>query len=97
MSLDRDQMLAVLNALPDPVFLLTESGRYAGVYGLSDPEYYHDGHGLVGCLVNEVLPAEVAHWVMEHLRRSLSANGLIKVEYPLSAEQVKGLDDQAGA
>lgn len=96
MNLDSEQMLAVLNALPDPVFVLTESGLYAGLYGLSDPEYYHDGHGLVGRLIDDVLPAEVASWVMDHLRQSLAKNGLIKVEYPLSADQVKGLENQAG-
>ncbi len=40
MSLDCDQMLAVLNALPDPVFVLTESGQYAGLFGHADPAHY---------------------------------------------------------
>lgn len=96
MNLDSAQMLAVLNALPDPVFVLTESGLYAGLYGHADPSYYHDGHDLVGCSLQEVLPAEVADWIMAHIQESLQHNGLIKVEYPLSAEQVKGLESQVG-
>lgn len=94
--LDQRQMLAVLNALPDPVFILTESGRYAGLYGLSDPNYYHDGHGLVGSLIQDVLSPEVSDWVMAHLRQALREQRLIKVEYPLSAEQVAGLENQVG-
>ncbi len=96
MYLDRDQMLVVLNALPDPVFVLTESGLYAGLFGHADPNYYHDGHDLVGCSIQDVLPAEVASWIMAHIQQALRRNGLIKVEYPLSALQVKGLEDQAG-
>lgn len=96
MSLTSQQMLVVLNALPDPVFVLTESGRYAGLFGHADPAYYHDGKDLVGSYLHEVLPAEVANWITEHVHNSLRANCLIKVEYQLSADQVKGLENQAG-
>lgn len=48
-SLNQGQMLAVLNALPDPVFVLTASGSYAGLFGHADPNYYHDGSDLMGC------------------------------------------------
>ncbi|GAA0691233.1 diguanylate cyclase PdgB [Marinobacterium maritimum] len=89
-------MLVVLNALPDPVFVLTESGLYAGLFGHADLNYYHDGHDLVGCSIQTILPAEVVDWIMEHIQEALNQNGLIKVEYPLSAQQVKGLENQAG-
>jgi diguanylate cyclase (GGDEF)-like protein len=95
-SLTPQQMLVVLNALPDPVFVLTESGRYAGLYGHADPAYYHDGKDLVGCYLQDVLPAPVANWINQHMHNSLQKNGLIKVEYQLAAEQVKGLENQAG-
>jgi len=96
LNLDRDQMLAVLNTLPDPVFVLTESGLYAGVFGVSDSHYYHDGHELVGRRIQDVLPDDVADWVDEHVQESLRKHALVKVEYQLSAEQVKGLKDEAG-
>lgn len=96
MSLNSEQMLAVLNALPDPVFVLTESGRYAGVYGHADPNYYHSGHDLVGSYLSDVLSADVADWVMQHMQQAWDQKGLVKVEYPLSAAQVKGLEMQAG-
>jgi diguanylate cyclase (GGDEF)-like protein len=96
MSLNPEQMLAVLNALPDPVFVLTETGRYAGVYGHADPNYYHSGHDLVGAYLADVLSADVAEWVMQHMQLAWDKGGLVKVEYPLSAAQVKGLESQAG-
>ncbi len=94
--LNRDQMLVVLNALPDPVFVLTESGMYAGLYGHADPNYYHNAQDLLGTCVQDVMPDEVAGWIMEHIHEALHQNRLIKVEYPLSTEQVKGLEDSAG-
>ncbi|MDG6778651.1 diguanylate cyclase [Thiomicrorhabdus sp. zzn3] len=96
MGLSTDQLIMVLNALPDPVFVLTEDGYYAGLYGHSDPAYYHDGHQLVGRSLYDVLPTEVAEWIMQQVALSLEQQRLIKVEYPLSAEQVKGLEDQVG-
>lgn len=71
MSLNQGQMLAVLNALPDPVFVLTASGCYAGLFGHADPNYYHDGSDLMGSRLHDVLPAEVADWVLSHVQQSL--------------------------
>lgn len=96
MSLSTEQLIMVLNALPDPVFLLTDDGFYAGLFGHSDPHYYHDGHDLVGCRLHDVLPHDVADWIMQKAHLSLHENRLIKVEYPLSAQQVKGLENKAG-
>ena len=94
--INHEQMLAILNALPDPVFVLTETGEYAGVFGHTDPAYYHDGQHLVGQRVQDLLPADTAEWVMEQISRTLRENRLIKVEYQLSAAQVKGMEDQPG-
>lgn len=96
MSLTPEQMLAVLSALPDPVFVLTESGRYVGVFGHSDLKYYHDGHELVGTSVYEVMPLETAQWVIDQIQNALTRGGLVKVEYELAASQVKGLDPDSG-
>lgn len=96
MNLNRDQMLAVLNTLPDPVFVLTESGLYAGVFGAADTHYYHDAHVLAGQRIQDVFPPQLAEMVMEHVQESLRRHGLVTVDYQLAAEQVKGLDNSAG-
>ena len=54
-SFSSQQLSAILAALPDPVFILTRSGRYAAVFGGSDLRYYHDGSGLVGLAIGDVL------------------------------------------
>ena len=43
MSIDTHQLQEIAACLPDPVFILTESGRYAALLGGKDPRYYHDG------------------------------------------------------
>lgn len=94
--INHEQMLALLNALPDPVFVLTETGEYAGVFGHVDPAYYHDGQHLQGQRVQDLFPADTAEWIMEQIRKTLQENRLIKVEYQLSAAQVKGLEGKPG-
>lgn len=42
-----DLLLDMLSALPDPVFVLTESGRYAALIGGHDRQHYHNGEHLV--------------------------------------------------
>ncbi|MFP4252505.1 MAG: diguanylate cyclase [Guyparkeria sp.] len=96
MSLPAELMPAVLDALPDPLFILSESGRYLAVYGGNDTDHYHDGRALVGRRVDEVMPPEKAAQVLEQIRRSLRENRLIKVEYPLAAHEVKGLESADG-
>ncbi|MBV0934497.1 sensor domain-containing diguanylate cyclase [Marinobacterium weihaiense] len=90
MYLDRNEMLMVLNALPDPVFVLTESGLYVGLFGNADPRFYHDGHDLVGRSIQDVLPESITGLVMEHIRLALEKNGLVKVEYPLAEALIEG-------
>ncbi|WP_322522149.1 diguanylate cyclase [Guyparkeria halophila] len=96
MSLPAELMPAVLDALPDPLFILSASGRYLAVYGGSDPGYYHDGRSLVGQYISDVMPADKASQVLDQIQRSLEENRLLKVEYPLAATEVKGLESADG-
>lgn len=43
-----EQMALILEALPDPAFILSRSGKYVAVFGGRDNRYYHDGSCLVG-------------------------------------------------
>ncbi|MEJ2361554.1 MAG: diguanylate cyclase [Gammaproteobacteria bacterium] len=91
-----EQMQAVIEALPDPVFIITESGRYADIVGGSDSRFYHDGSVLVGKLLSEVLPKEKADWFLAQIAQALKINGLHTVEYALGGEEVDGLDNTRG-
>jgi len=91
-----EQMLAVIDALPDPVFILTETGRYAGIVGGKDSKYYHDGSVLVGHKLHDVLPKAKADWFLEQIRQTLDEKCMRTVEYSLGGEEVEGLDTDQG-
>lgn len=86
-----EHMAAILKALPDPVFILTRSGRYAAIYGGSDARYYHDGSSLVGQRIGDVLVAEKADWFLQEIGKALDSRNLHIVEYGLAGSDVKGL------
>jgi len=87
---------AILAAFPDPVFILTRSGRYAAVYGGTDRRYYHDGESLVGKNMHEVLKAEKADWFLGEIAKALESDGMHIVEYALAGSDVLGIDVQEG-
>lgn len=86
-----EQIAALLSALPDPAFILTRSGRYAAIFGGTDSRYYHDGSSLVGKYIEDVLNAEKTAWFLAQINIALASRGLHVAEYPLGAEDVKGV------
>jgi diguanylate cyclase (GGDEF)-like protein len=91
-----DILLDMLSALPDPVFVLTESGRYAALIGGRDRQHYHNGAHLVDFSLYDVLPKAKADWFLEEINTTLTLNQLRIVEYGLAGEDVHGLDVQHG-
>lgn len=91
-----DILLDMLSALPDPVFVLTESGRYAALIGGQDRQHYHDGAHLVDFSLYDVLPKAKADWFLEQINITLALNQLRIVEYGLAGTDVDGLDTQQG-
>lgn len=87
------QMAALLNALPDPAFILTRSGRYAEIFGGSDARYYHDGSMLIGKFLHDVLAEEKAAWFAREIETALSERTLHIVEYGLAGNDIKGLQE----
>jgi two-component system cell cycle response regulator len=92
--LDLVQIQSILKALPDPVFVLTRSGRYAAIFGGIDTRYYHDGSHLVGQLISDVLSDEKSAWFLQVIGQALAQRALLVVEYALSARDVKGLSSE---
>lgn len=90
-------MASVLAALPDPAFLLSRSGKYVAVFGGSDARYYHNGSGLVGLYIADLIAAEKADWFLAQIDFVLSTKKLLIVEYELSNKDVKGLSDAGPA
>lgn len=88
-----EQMKLVLDALPDPAFILSRSGRYVEVFGGRDTRYYHDGTGLVGLYISDLIKPEKADWFLEQIGVALASRQLLVAEYELSSRDVMGLND----
>ena len=89
-----EQMSSVLSALPDPAFLLSRSGKCLAVFGGKDTRYYHDGRGLVGSYVSELVRPEKAKWFIDKIQETLQSGQLLIVEYELSNKDVKKLNNE---
>lgn len=85
------QYQAICDSLPDPTFILTESGRYVAVLGGKDKRYYHDGSSLVGRRIADVLAPAKTAWFEQQIQRALTGQQMLVVEYELSAHDVLGL------
>lgn len=84
--MDLKNMQAVLDALPDPAFILSKSGKYVALFGGKDSRYYHDGSALVGRLLSEVLNASKTQYFISKIEEALHSNDMIVEEYALKDE-----------
>lgn len=88
-----EQMASILDTLPDPAFVLSRSGRYVAVFGGRDIRYYHDGSGLIGQYIGDLIYPEKANWILAQINRALDERKLLIEEYELSNRDVIGLPD----
>lgn len=96
MKYSNELLLEILTALPDPVFVLTESGRYAMTIGGTDTRYYHSGTHLLDLTLHDVMPANKADWFLDEIRQALQDQRPRIILYSLGDSEVKGLDGEAG-
>lgn len=92
-----EQLAAILAALPDLVFVLTRSGRYAEVFGGADLRCDHDAGALVGRNISDVLKGEKAAWCIAEIGHALDQGGARIVEYSLPQSEVSGLETEEPA
>lgn len=88
-----EQMALILKALPDPAFILSRSGKYLALFGGRDARYYHDGSGLVGCYIADLIKPDKARWFLDQIALALDSRQLLIAEYELSNRDVKDLPD----
>lgn len=96
-SFTLSQYQSVCDSLPDPTFILTESGRYAAILGGKDKRYYHDSSSLVGKRLGDVLTAAKTQWFLQQIHQALSSQQMLVVEYELSAHDVLGISHEGPA
>lgn len=92
-----EQMAIILDALPDPAFILSRSGKYVAIFGGQDKRYYHDGSKLVGLYIADLIKPEKANWFLAQIEKAIVSQKLEIAEYELSNRDVKGLPDEGPA
>ncbi len=85
---ERDQLLDLLQALPDISFVVDRDGRYVRVIGGANEALYVNGKGLEGHTLHEALPAELADLCLSLVRTAIDTGDLQTVEYPLRPAEV---------
>jgi diguanylate cyclase (GGDEF)-like protein len=97
METDHEALLkAIVDALPEPFFLLDRDGRYVAVLGGLDNERYHDGRSLVGKRMHEVLPIATADSFLKRVHEALDTGLVVSYEYELSSDDVDGVERREG-
>jgi len=91
--LSLEQMSEIMAAIPDPVYILTRTGRYAAILGGADSRYYHDSSNLVGKSVRDVLNDAKADWFIKQINNALDVNSLQEVKYNLAGDDVQGINE----
>ncbi|QGG95929.1 sensor domain-containing diguanylate cyclase [Actinomarinicola tropica] len=87
---------AVVNAVPEPFFVLDRDGRYLAVFGGRHKSRYHDGAALVGRTLHEVMPNDVADGFLRTIHRVLETGEGLVCHYELGADDVDGVEDRDG-
>ncbi|OQX36720.1 MAG: hypothetical protein B0D96_03535 [Candidatus Sedimenticola endophacoides] len=78
------RMRALVNALPDLVFMLDQEGRYVEVIAGDDAGLYLPADALKGRLLSEIVGPEQARFFLDVIRRALESMQLQVVEYQLN-------------
>ncbi|WP_017024019.1 sensor domain-containing diguanylate cyclase [Vibrio rumoiensis] len=91
-----EEYRAIISALPDMVFVITESGHYANIVGGDCSELYHNADPLKGVSLFDVLPVQKANWFIDRIQETLTQNKLMIFEYSLSSNDVASIDDLSG-
>ena len=89
-------LAAVLDALPELVFVLARDGTYVEVLGARETGRSHDGSGLVGRSILEVLPADIAAGFLAWIAEALDQQRIVEVEYELDRNDVDGVPAAPG-
>lgn len=92
-----DQLQAVAESLPAPVFVLDYEGRYVSVFGGQARSQYDEGKSLAGCYMKDVLPEEKWRLFLSVVRKAIDSGTLQTCEYQLASSDVSVTDNDGPA
>jgi diguanylate cyclase (GGDEF)-like protein/PAS domain S-box-containing protein len=88
-ALYKDRLQAILNALPDALFLLDEDGRYIEVMSGNNQQLYEDREQLIGQTLHDVFPANDAGFFLDIVAQALATDELVVVNYEMAVKAGK--------
>ena len=83
LAASENRVRAIVNALPDLVFVLDVEGRYLEIVTADERKLYRAGSELLGKRVHDVLPAQVAASFVTAIGQTIQSGAVTVVEYPL--------------
>jgi len=75
---------AILRAIPDLMFRLSEDGEHLDFYAASTDQLFVDPGEFLGKRVDEVLPREAAELYLHNIRQTLNTHQMQVFEYQLN-------------
>ena len=78
---------AIVNALPDVVFVLDDTGRYVEIVTRDDRRLYRNAGELLGRSVEDVLPEAASTSLREVTRKTLETGTVQVLDYPLETQR----------
>jgi len=91
----QSHLAAIANAMPDPIFVMSESGVYLDVIGGKERRLYADAHPLIGKNYTDVLPETMAERFTKVVKKAIASGQLQEIEYQLADTQVAGIEPNA--
>lgn len=93
---EQDQASAVLEALPDLLFVLDAAGTHLDFYAPSQDRLFVKPEEFMGRTVSEVLPPDVAEIYRENIRSTLESRSPRRFEYSIDWGHGEGARDYEG-
>ncbi|MDG6777768.1 GGDEF domain-containing protein [Thiomicrorhabdus sp. zzn3] len=84
-------LIAIANAMPDPIFVMGQDGTYLDIIGGQERSLYADGSSLIGKTYFDVLPEKMAERFLKVVQKSISTGQLQEIEYQLANADVNGV------
>ncbi|MCE0494424.1 sensor domain-containing diguanylate cyclase [Vibrio salinus] len=81
----------ILDALPDHIFVFTESGRYIKVFGGDENATGFDCKSFIGKLLYDVIPSELAEVFLSYILAALETDSTQKLKYKFDWQSMPDL------
>ncbi|WP_178860983.1 sensor domain-containing diguanylate cyclase [Thiomicrorhabdus cannonii] len=86
-------LIAIANAMPDPIFIMGQDGTYLDIVGGQERTLYADGSSLIGKTYRDVLPEKMAERFLKVVQKAIQTGHLQEIEYQLANSDVNGVSE----